>query len=110
MQRFYVEVRVARCVVADDGDMLLVQWNPAYKKPGVFVVDICRQLITDEQDAEPVQLHLQCVIENNGAFTADDRWCETPEAVDAFVTELLALPVAAACAAPQTWRLVVEHC
>ncbi|MEO8552168.1 MAG: hypothetical protein ABI678_19455, partial [Kofleriaceae bacterium] len=71
MLDFYRTVRADDCVIADDGDMLLFQWNPNE-------LDLTRQFIrTGGEDDDIWQLSLTFVLPPS-ALASGHRWCATP--------------------------------
>lgn len=114
MTHFYVDERVAGVAIDDDGDMLLFQWGcygPRDRK--VWIVDIVRQVIAvGNNDAEPVQVHLRAEIGPPDAVegvVAGDRWCATPDAVEAFVDELNAEAILQRAVDRYCWTIEVEQ-
>lgn len=88
MLAFYLEERADGCEFDEDGDMLLFQWaaSDADGKPTIGF-DITRQLMaTDDEDDEPRQLRLcfECEVASVKGVGAGNRWCESPEGVEAF--------------------------
>ena len=86
MASFYQDERADDCELDEDGDMLLVQWGPMVARgvPPTFEVNVTRQFIGPQQDAEVVQLSLTFSFPLDpswGTVERGDRWFETPDLV-----------------------------
>lgn len=86
MASFYQDERADDCELDEDGDMLLVQWGPMVARgvPSTFEVNVTRQFIGPQQDAEVVQLSLTFSFPLDpswGTVERGDRWFETPDLV-----------------------------
>lgn len=98
MLRFYDEERVDRCPLDEDGDMLLFQWGTYDWGQGErFDINITRQLMTAEVagDERVRQLSLTFHYPASPALEAvgdGDHWCDTPEGLDNFRTDILTGP------------------
>ena len=90
MLRFYVEHRVDGCDTGAGQDMLLFQWDTYDWGHGRhFELDITRQVILPEEEDDDAiwQLHLTYRFAPTlelAALGAGNRWCESPEGVEAF--------------------------
>ena len=112
MVRFYEGERVEGVDIDNDGDMLLVQWGP-YAEHNGYTIDLVRQLIAaGQQDAEPTQLHLRCVItdEDVSDIAADNVWCDTPAVVPSFLGDVLGKDIIARAVGRYAWTIELEQC
>lgn len=88
----YRRERIDRAAMDEDGDMLLFQWGVVDWGDGRrFEIDLSRQAIVPEDDDEeedPEVRQLRCTFryapEPFEELLAGNRWCQTPEDLDAF--------------------------
>ena len=96
---FYRDVRASGCRINDDGDMLLYQWGSYdFDGPRSFSCDITRQFIHtgffgggDGMSQLSLTFHFTPTSETD-ALKSGNKWCETPELIQAFEDFLVANP------------------
>ncbi len=93
MLRFYRDVRVRDCNLAQDGDMLLFQWGTYDWGHGeYFEFDITRQFIVGPgEDGDIWQLSLTFKFTPDDTLRALDsgnRWCNSPQQMEEFTSFL----------------------
>lgn len=85
---FYRDDRAIGCDLDADGDMLLFEWGTYDWGDGEhFEMSLSRQLIHGDDDEDIWQLKLTYAFQPTEEFRAlgaENRWCGSPEALDAF--------------------------
>ncbi|CAN5168481.1 hypothetical protein BH11MYX1_BH11MYX1_38160 [soil metagenome] len=107
MLTFYRDVRADDCAVEADGDMLLFQWGAGRERSPI---DLTRQFITSGGEDDDIwQLSLGFYGASND-LGRGDRWCGSPDELDAFSSFVTAHPayLATAASAPIVAELGFE--
>ncbi len=107
----YRDERAEGCPIEDDGDMLLFQWE-CDEDERVFEFDITRQFIDGNGEDEDIrQLSLTFQFNLTAALqqiAEGNRWCHSPDELEAFRTFILDSPVFHAVAKSKPNRVFLE--